>query len=310
MKKLVIKSFLLILPLIIISLPCDIYLSKRLSKNKTHAEGELLVWNDIYSGSLNEDILIYGASTAWVHVNPEIISDSLNLDAYNLGIDGHSFQLEYFRHLELLKYNKPPKEIILIVDPFTLSRRKDLYNSDQFLPYLLWDKDVKKATEDYNGFDIFDYYVPMVRYFGDMKSISAAFSEKQDERFIRNKGFRGMDAEWSSEYIDEFKLDLDSSSILLVDKFIINCKKMGIGLSIVISPQYYKTQKLITNREDMISIFKKFSIQYKLDYLDCSSDIIAMNRAYFYNAMHLNLRGSLVFTNMIVKMLKNKPKGY
>ena len=36
--------------------------------------------------------------------------------------------------LDILKYNKQPKFIILSVDIFSLQKRKDLFESNQFLP--------------------------------------------------------------------------------------------------------------------------------------------------------------------------------
>ena len=41
------------------------------------------VWEDS-----NEDIVIFGASRAHSHYNPQIIEDSLNMSAHNYGMDG------------------------------------------------------------------------------------------------------------------------------------------------------------------------------------------------------------------------------
>ena len=96
-----------VLPIMFLSYAADVFLSSKLKESKTHAGGEYSTWSDLYKGNLNANILIYGSSRAQVHVSPLIISDSLGRSCYNLGLTGHNFWAQYFRHKELLKY--PPR---------------------------------------------------------------------------------------------------------------------------------------------------------------------------------------------------------
>ena len=148
----------------------DYFISNNHKKNHKYP-GEIEVWNDIYAGNINSEIAIYGSSRAWVHIDPSILEDSLNLKAYNFGIDGHNFWLQYLRHKEYLKYNNAPKIILLSVDVFSLQKRKDLYELNQFLPFMLWNKNIIKFTSSYNGFTYKDYYFPLLRYKGKIRKI-------------------------------------------------------------------------------------------------------------------------------------------
>ena len=123
MKKYILNILIFASPIVFIMFLADYLISNNLKTNHEYP-GEIEVWNDIYQGNINSDIAIYGSSRAWVHINPKILKDSLNLKAYNFGIDGHNFWLQYLRHLEYLKYNKPPKIILLSVD------------------YLVWKKEI------------------------------------------------------------------------------------------------------------------------------------------------------------------------
>jgi len=201
MKTFLFKFTFFILPILILAYPLDYVMSYYLSKSHGYP-GEFEVWNDIYNSKTNCDIAIYESSRAWVHIDPKILSDSLKLDVYNFGIDGHNFWLQYLRHLEHLKHNKKPKTIILSVDIFSLQKRIDLYKPDQFLPYILWNANMQEYTSSYVGYNKFDYYLPIIRYSGKknpIKTIIRNIYRKPSLDNYREKGYLGMDIEWNSD---------------------------------------------------------------------------------------------------------------
>jgi hypothetical protein len=171
MKKFILKTLCFFLPAIILAYPLDFVMSYYLSQSKSYP-GEYEVWNDIYNANANCDIAIYGSSRAWVHIDPEILSDSLVNKAYNFGMDGHNFWMQYLRYLEHVKYNKKPSTIILSVDMFSLQKRNDLFQLDQFLPYMLWNSNIQEYTSSYIGYNKFDYYLPLIRYSGKYKALT------------------------------------------------------------------------------------------------------------------------------------------
>src|SRR5690349_1749320 len=164
MRKFLSLLVLFLLPGFIFAYLLDRFVSKNLAKSNKEAVGEYQVWNDIYEGKAGSDIVIYGSSRAWVHFDPLIIGDSLKMSAYNLGIDGHGFWLQYLRHLEYSKYNRRPKLTVLSVDILTLQKRKELYNYSQFLPYALYNKNVRDFTSSFQGFSMPDFYFPLLRF--------------------------------------------------------------------------------------------------------------------------------------------------
>src|SRR5688572_21527084 len=174
MKKLLIKCLLFVLPLLVLSLPADIFLSNGLKKANYYAQDEFSIWNDLYEGKIDSKVVIYGASRAWVHFDPALIEKNTGLSAYNLGLDGHNFWLQYYRHKLLFDKNKKPEIIIFALDPFTLCKRTDLYNLDQFLPYMLFNNELRHYLDPFEGFSFFDFYIPLFRYYGKTKAIKYA----------------------------------------------------------------------------------------------------------------------------------------
>jgi len=287
----------------------DYYISEKL-KDTHNAPGEIEVWNDIYNKNIDADIAIYGSSRAWVHISPKIIEDSLNLKAYNFGIDGHNFWLQYLRNKEYLKYNKAPKVIILSVDVFSFAKRKDLYELNQFKPYMLWNGDINKFTSSYDGFNFEDYYLPLIRYYGSMRGSGSVIKPSSNESLYRNKGYKGMERKWNNDLAKAklekkyFSINIDSDTVSLFNQFLLECKSNEITVILVYTPEYIDGQNFVKNREKIIKIYNDFSNKYDLLFLDYSDDNLCMQKEYFYNASHLNKKGSEIFTSKLAQDLK------
>jgi hypothetical protein len=258
-------------------------------------------------------MVIYGSSRAWVDINPQILEDSLNLNVYNLGIDGHNFWLQYLRHLEYIKYHETPKHIILAVDFNSLQKRDDLYQYEQFLPYMLWNKNIYNYTNSYKAFRFFDYNIPLLRYIGETNVLQIAIAniaEHQQKKPYRSKGFKGIHKNWTNDFelakstMDGYQIKLDSASINLFKNFLSECKKNKIAVTLVYTPEYVEGQKFVSNRDTVIQLFKFYAHQYNIKYLDYSNDSICLDTSFFYNATNLNQKGAKLFTTKLAEDLK------
>ena len=293
------------LPLFLISYPIDLFVSKNLKKSNKYAQKEYPLWNDLFEGNINSDILIYGNSRAWVHFDPFIIQDKLQFSVYNLGIDGHNFWLQFFRHQVLLAYNIKPKLIILSIDAFTFNKNKELYNFKQFLPYMLWNQEVQSATSRYDVFKPYDFWLPLVRYYGHSEVFEIAtrqYTGHLSNPITRINGYQGQDKVWNTDFenskakMSAYTIDVDMQLISLFEEFIQDCIAQDIKLVFVYSPEYIEGQQFLSNRESIISMYKKFSAKYDIPFYDYSNDSISFKKKYFYNATHLNKLGSEVFS--------------
>ncbi len=310
MKKLFLNILYFGIPIILFAFIADAFLTSQLKKSR---KDEFGIWNDIYNGKVNSDIVVYGSSRAMVHMDPRIISDSMHESCYNLGINGHNFWLSYLRHKELLKYNKKPKLIIHSVDIFTLTKRPDLFNLDQFLPYMLNNQDVMDATISYKGYNYFDYHLPLLRYVGKYKTIGSIFKSMLRPSASDSGRYRGYSPQnhaWNDDLVKakrrfaDFRVDLDSASINLFDQYIRECISSGIELVFVYTPEYIEGQEFVKNRDEILGTFRQFADKYNLLFLDYSDDTLSFQKKYFYNASHLNKDGAELFTVKLVNDLK------
>lgn len=311
MKKFLSKISFFIFLIIALSILLDLIISNLL-KQSNQPPGEFEVMNDIYSGKAKCDIAIYGSSRALHHLNPEILEDSLNLATYNFGMEGHNFWLQYMRHLEFLKSNPKPKIIILSADWWNLQKRKDLYEQNQFLPYMLWNKTIKNYTESYLGYSSLDYFIPVIRYYGRRSALAASISvllNKDGKMKYRHKGFKGMNNKWGdfknpNEIVESYEAVIDTASVRLFEQFILECKKSNIKLILTYTPEYIEGQELVSNRNEIINMYKDFAKKYNLLFLDYSGSELSYNKNLFYNSGHLNSKGADVFTRILAHDIK------
>lgn len=313
MKKFVLQFIFFFIPIVLFAYVADVFISTNLKKSNEFVKGEYSTWNALYDKKVNSKILILGSSRAWTHLDAKMIGDSLKTSAYNLGMDGYTFWFQNYRRKLALRENPNPKLIIQSIDVFTLYNRKDLFYPEQFLPYMLGNKELEKTSENYIGYTKYDYRIPLLRYFGKGKSIIEAFRMACNAKnpLTRIKGFQGQEKLWNNDLenakskMSSFSVKADSLSLSTFENYLIDCKKNNIKIVFVYSPEYIEGQNFIKNRKEMIQIYTNWSKKYNIPFFDYSNDSISYQKKYFYNAMHMNIFGAELFTTKFIKDLKS-----
>ena len=265
MKKFFLKILVFIIPIVLLAYAVDVYLSNQLKKSNTFAFKEYTTWNDVIDGKLNSEVFIYGSSRAWVQFDPFIIEDTLGLSTYNLGIDGHTFNMQYLRHKLALKYNKKPKLIIHSVDANTL-QNGNFFNSQQVLPYMLWNSDFFEFTSNYKTYSYLDYKLPLVRFYGKTDAIITALSMNADSeknKPTRVKGYKGQESTWNDDFdnakklMKTFEVKVDDQLYQMFDTYLEKCKANNIQVVFGYSPVYIEGQEFIKNKQEILDVFNK-----------------------------------------------------
>jgi hypothetical protein len=308
MKTFLIRFFLFTVPVILFVLFADFFFDRALREAR---KGDYAVWNDLLQGRVSSDVLIYGSSRAKAHMDTKLLEKKTGLSFYNLGIDGHNFFMQYTRHKLVEKFNKKPKLIIYSVDYFMFSKRKDLYNLEQFLPYFD-DTIVKSSIKTYEGFADLDYVLPLTRYAGCTKTLTYAAAiaiYPPLNRKDRYKGFEAMEQNWTSDFEEalrtrkSIRVPVDTPSVAMFDRFLTDMKLEGIKVVMVYTPEHVLARNFVSNNAQIFDILKSMAKKHGLTFLDYSSDPICTDKQYFYNTQHLNSKGARVFTNSLVDTL-------
>ncbi|MEO1011528.1 MAG: hypothetical protein AAFX53_09505 [Bacteroidota bacterium] len=321
MGKFLKRGFLFAIPLFLVigfAYPLDKWLSHFLASHSSiyYVTDEYAVWNDIFSGQIDSDLVIQGSSRAWLHFNPAMLKEGLGFSSYNLGVDGHNFWLQYFRHSQYLEHNKKPKVIVYSVDYGTLEKvDKEMYNYNyqQFLPYMLGSKDIQIYTSDYIVFNKWSSTLPLLRYSGEFSLLKDAVMMElsgDSSRKKRKKGFAGIQQKWNSD-LERAKrkspgitVEIDSGLIKKFEDYIYECKQKEINIIMVYAPIHDFGAAYIKNHEEITEMYRDLANKHDLRFLDYSTHEISKDQANFYNSTHLNSYGANKFTQQLVKDIK------
>ena len=312
MKLFLSKIFSFGLGLVVIAIGLDLFFSHSLKNSHDYAEGECLVWNDIFDGEINSDVVVYGSSRAWVHISPKILTDSLGLSAYNLGVDGHSVCLQKLRHEQFLKYNRPPEVVIYSLDFFTLRKKVGFYNYQQFFPYMIFDEDIYRGSQSFDFFDRSDFVLPLIRYSHQSSELFDALYDLYVKDTVipyrRDRGYKGEDLIWDeSVRIDKggkainLKMGLDEKKWF--ESILDDYNRLGVQVVFVYSPEHLSAQNYVLNRDEVLSVYKSYAQEYNIPFLDYSSSTLCKDSSNFYNSVHLHQKSAEEFSRLLASDL-------
>jgi hypothetical protein len=271
-------------------------------------------WNDIYDGKINADLIIQGTSRAWVHFSPVIIDSALGTNSYNLGMDAAPFDMQYERFRIYLRHNKKPKYILQEVGfNTTLMLSKSLPLYQQFLPYF-HDSAIWRVYKSlYPNVTLVERYFPMYKYNNQLpvvkEGIWSYFGKGRAP--VKIKGYAGQEKKWDSSFSNMIKSnpkgsswDIEPRAVALYREFLDYCKANDIKVIMVYAPFYYELDRFIQNHGEVRTVLSNIAAEYNLPYLDYTHNYLDSSKQYFYNSQHLNKEGSLLFSRMLVKDLK------
>ncbi|WP_158848176.1 hypothetical protein [Algibacter sp. L1A34] len=288
----------------------DYTVTKGLRKTHFHTFNNL---TKIYNSELNSDLIINGSSAAKFQISPYLLDSILELNSYNLGMEGIGFIPQNLQSDLYLKYNKKPKIVLQILGDLELFKREKLIGYMQFSPYLDTNE-VKKVTKMYKGFSVLDYYIPFIRYYGSPLDIIDGFFSFFGLELRKPTGYKGyfeQNLEWNSAF-DKFKknykdgrfIKMDPESMKLFEIYIAKCKKSKINIFFVYPPNYYEYNQYIKNQDQIISYYTKISKKYQVPFLNYSNNSLSLSKEYFYDSQHLNKKGAELFTKILAQDIK------
>lgn len=294
MKKFLMKFSVYMLLLFSVLEFADIIMSKYLMS----CDARLFKsWNEFYNKELNSDLVISGSSRAWIQYSPAILDSILNINAYNLGMDGSII------NRQIIKYNtycrlqkKKPKYLVQNIDLYTIGITRG-YEREQFFPFLKYDKKLFDEIDKYEKFSTAEKYVPSFRYFCHDKVLKH-YSRLLSDTDL-SKGYYGIKKEWNGFEFRKRKeifYAKDPEALKMFDDFISDVTMSGTKVIFVYAPVYIGATNKVVNLEGMYEMYDTIAKKYNVTILDYNFDPICYDTTCFYNAMHLNRKGSELFS--------------
>lgn len=271
------------------------------------------VWNDIYNGEIDADLLVVGSSRAWCGFNTYILDSLLDCNSYNLGFDGHPFDAQLVRYDTYRRFNSKPSVILLNTEFLsTLHNSAEFqYEREQFFPFI-HDSVLIGAFAKAKHISWLERHVPLLRYFGyreDMENgIKSFFGKKVFFDGGMHKGFRGNNFEWNRASLEEDTIrpaEIDWDVVPRLDGFVRRSSDEGIKVIFVKSPVYRPLMDHFSGIPVTDSIFTSIADRYHIPILDYYYSPIGLDSANFCNPSHLNAKGAELFTTELCRDLKD-----
>jgi hypothetical protein len=139
-----------------------------------------------------------------------------------------------------------------------------------------------------------------------MSEFIGKFSDKE----YRIRCHRGEEQEWTTDLSkakakkDSYSKPLDLTIKNLFEKFLVECQEKNINVIMVYTPFYIEGQKYIKNHEEIILYYQNISDKLGIQLLNYLDNDLCRDKEYFYNAMHLNKKGSQLFTKMLIEDIR------
>lgn len=307
MKNRIIKVSLLILITIATLWITEFTLVSGMKNCKEDTVGKI---NGVVAHDLDFKLTIWGASTAQFNFNPQIIIDSLNISAMNMGIDGTNIDQYAGLLNEFITYTEESEYLIIALDIHGgLANRNSFYHLHNWLHNIDNDNiyhclsDIDKQTmfklKYVPFYSLIKYDKHAFRYF--RKSV---FNKRQDYA-IPNYGFKskGNTTLIISEKETSFETEIDERSFNKVKYALEKASKRGIKCMVVLTPCFVQGLSQINNRTDFITKIETLKTA-KVKVADLSNCYISKEPNYFKDNTHLNAKGANELTKLLIKKIK------
>jgi hypothetical protein len=275
-------------------------------------------FNALVSGSANADILINGSSRALNHYDPRTLQAETGLRTYNLGMNASQSDVQLAVLRTYLKHNRAPKLLIHNLDLFSFegTRKGELYNPALFVPYLGDDELFKPLVEIDS--EVWKWkYIPLYGYTVPDMSFSWIFGlmglagVQPPEDYIN--GFNPRYGTWNEDF-EHFRVTIkdgvtyriEPRAVQALMKIVETSLAHGAQPVLVYSPEYHEMQALEINRAEIIALFEKIALHYKVTFLDYSASPISRDKTMFINSQHLNNVGAEAFSRLLSADLRAK----
>jgi hypothetical protein len=258
-------------------------------------------WGDIYNTLDYHDITICGSSRAWVQYSPAILDSALNVNSYNLGIDGSYINRQIVKYTTYCRHHPHPKVIIQNIDFSTLGITNG-YEREQYFPYFWTDNQLLNDMNVFEHFSLKERYVPCYRYLGYPKLIRYGLGLTNDISAKLTKGYLGQEQKWNPiEFNQQKTIEYDKNplALKLFDKYLSQLQSDSVETIFVYAPIYRGVTDKIQNIQGMYAMYDSFAVKYNIPILDYNYWSICSDTSYFYNAMHLNKQGAELFTRRL-----------
>lgn len=294
MRKFVVKCLSFGLLVLSVAIALDYMISMGLRRTDCY---RYQVFNDIFKGDLENEVLIMGNSRGFSHFNPRIIDSVCHVSSYNLGLGGYPINAQISEYHCYKAHNVTPKIIVQQVDFMTLNMEYDIrhqHDSERFFP-TVYDKSMRKELRQL-GYGFWELYCPLYRFNGYQKVIKDGLLEFLHLRhYVERPAYKGFSPEkgkWNGTNVaamDSISSVMNEDAIALFEKYLLECKNDGVYVLLVNSPVYSQTTKKVKKMDLVNDYFDSIAQKFGFKYLNYTENYpLCDDTLNFCVSVHMN----------------------
>lgn len=259
----------------------------------------------VLQGRINKDVIVLGSSRGAGNIIAGQLEQETGLTAYNLSYQGSNVNFHKFVLETLLKFNTPPKYLLLSID-----------NSSQFInePSLNYRKDAVLPLTKYNYInnelikEKINNPLSSVFFLGRYNKFHSLFKDVfvNTRNPIDSFGSMGIlkrnDVKLIyKDKIEDYNSKFEKKSRLNAFNIIQDlCTVNSIKLIFVFSPSFSRFDTSFYNR------FQKIAKPEHRVFVYDTSNSIYKDQKYFYDKTHLFINGAQLFTRELSEFLEDE----
>lgn len=266
-------------------------------------------YNAAYWSNTNYNMLIMGHSRGMVQYSPLILDSILHTDSYNISCNGRAIDAQVNLFNVYCRNHTYPKIVIQNIDYLTL-HMSNMYEREQYLPYIVHDKALYNATKETEQFNWSDRIIPLKRYAGYHNMIKEGLhmKNKMYSPWNEYKGYEGRERPWDgSDFnkIDKIHFDTNQQAVQMFEDYLSDCTEHRIQVVFVFAPMYIGiAEKMGADVDTMFAFYQQIADRYGYPILNYTYDSLCYDTLNFYNATHLNRRGAEQFSLKLARDIK------
>jgi hypothetical protein len=262
----------------------------------------------VIKSEINKDIIIAGSSRGARDVIAGRIEDRTGLSTYNLCYPGSNVEFHSFILRTLVKFNKSPRIVLLVVDDNSEFKLKEkvAFRKDRLYPLVKY----SYIRQELIDIGIKDKYLSKFFVLHQLNMYNFDLRKKRFSSLDTIKNCGSMPISWQRKnrdwnYVSGDRIYLEDNEIIekinAYKEIIETCKSNDIVLVVVFPPNFQTHSKSFENR------IRQLSGTDVIYYIYDNKNPIYTDKNYFYDEEHLKLNGAIVFTDELINFL-NKLK--
>ena len=265
---------------------------------------------NVIMGKINSDIVILGSSRGSRGILAGMIEKETGISTINLCYPGSNVEFHEFVLRTLLKYNKPPKTLALVVDD-SISFLPDttvVFRRDLLYPLVKY----PHVREELIKLGYKDKYISKFLVLHQLNKANFDLREKVFTPLDTVSECGSMTISWQQPGLEWYYITREKpyrtddeiiSYIHAFQKIIETCAVNNIKLVIVFPPLYRVHSASFENR------IRQLGGHYPVYYVYNTENPAYKNKDNFFNRGHLRINGARIFTAELTEFLKSCPYG-